>query len=156
MSASVAPGLVASRADLITYHVKDASPVDPNARKGYQERYIHSEIYKRYDQTMSVVHSHSEEVLPFGIVDGVKLRPVFHIAGFLGESLTLVFLRSLYHQPALTFVKATPVQYTRLGISMTSRQHRICWSTLSLWVVHSLQSSPLVSQPHLYRITTPS
>lgn len=102
MSASVAPGLVASRADLITYHVKDASPVDPNARKGYQERYIHSEIYKRYDQTMSVVHSHSEEVLPFGIVDGVKLRPVFHIAGFLGGSSIPVILRSSCHRPVLT------------------------------------------------------
>lgn len=48
MSGSVAPALVESSDDLIEYHVSDSSPVNPNAKKGYIERHIHGEIFKRY------------------------------------------------------------------------------------------------------------
>lgn len=92
MSGSMAPALVSSPADLVTYRVEDALPVEPNVPKGYQERFIHSEILKRYPDVNSVVHSHSTEVLPFAVGNvGVQMAPVFHIAGFLGSTGTPVW-----------------------------------------------------------------
>lgn len=88
MSASLAPALVSSPADLVQYHVEDSTPfTDKNAR-GVIERYIHSEIYKRYPDVHCVIHSHAEAVLPYTIT-GVPLRPVYHMAGFLGQLCTI-------------------------------------------------------------------
>ncbi|KAF4635864.1 hypothetical protein G7Y89_g2228 [Cudoniella acicularis] len=95
MSGDRAPALVASSADLIEYRVVDSSPVDPNARKGYQERFIHSEIYKQFSDVNSVIHSHSEAVLPF-TMSGVAMQPAFHIAGFLGTEVPLYDITDLY------------------------------------------------------------
>ncbi|KAH7342566.1 class II aldolase and Adducin N-terminal domain-containing protein [Rhexocercosporidium sp. MPI-PUGE-AT-0058] len=83
MSGDKAPALVSSQSDLIPYYVSDASPIDPSSKKGYQERFIHSEIYKRFPHINSVVHSHSDAVLPY-TMSGVPMKPTFHIAGFLG------------------------------------------------------------------------
>jgi ribulose-5-phosphate 4-epimerase/fuculose-1-phosphate aldolase len=85
MSGDKAPALVSSAADLIPYWVIDALPVDPSAKKGYQERFIHSEIYKKFPEINSVVHSHSQTVLPY-TMNGVAMQPAFHIAGFLGTA----------------------------------------------------------------------
>lgn len=60
MSKSLAPALVSGREDLEEYHVSDASPVNKDAPKGYAERFIHSEIYKKYksdNQSLSCVPS---------------------------------------------------------------------------------------------------
>ena len=86
LSHSVAPALVSSPSDIVEYRVSDASPVQEGVSEGYRERFIHSEIYKKYAGVNSVVHSHSEAVLPYGI-SGVEMKPCFHMAGFLGESL---------------------------------------------------------------------
>jgi ribulose-5-phosphate 4-epimerase/fuculose-1-phosphate aldolase len=83
MSGSVAPALVESPDDLIEYNVSDSSPVHSNAKKGYLERHIHGEIFKRYPDVNCVIHSHSEAVLAF-TVGRVPLVPVYHMAGFLG------------------------------------------------------------------------
>jgi hypothetical protein len=83
MSGDRAPALVSFHSDLIEYHVSDGSPVDPKSKKGYQERFIHSEIYKRFPHINSVIHSHSDSVLPY-TMNGVPMKPTFHIAGFLG------------------------------------------------------------------------
>src|SRR4051794_35829834 len=83
MSRNEAPALIASTSDIVEYHVSDASPVDPNAPKGFIERYIHSEILKRFSSINSVVHSHSPAIIPFSI-SGVPLKPSIHLAGFLG------------------------------------------------------------------------
>ncbi|RDW88794.1 hypothetical protein BP6252_00826 [Coleophoma cylindrospora] len=96
MSASVAPALVSCFEDLIEYHVADASPVEPDARKGFQERFIHSEVYKRFPEINSVVHSHSEAVLPY-TMNGVPLHPAFHVAGFLGTHTPVWDISALYH-----------------------------------------------------------
>ncbi|KAF2465621.1 arad-like aldolase/epimerase [Lindgomyces ingoldianus] len=79
-----APALVSSFAHFIEYRVSDSSPLDQDAPRGYSERYIHSEIFKRFPRVMCVVHSHSEAVIPF-MTAGVQIRPVFHMAGFLGK-----------------------------------------------------------------------
>ncbi|KAH9829769.1 class II aldolase like protein [Teratosphaeria destructans] len=83
ISKSLAPALVSRREDLEEYKVEDASPVNPNAPQGYLERFIHSEIYKKYKDVHAVVHAHSEVVLPFTITSQ-PLRPVFHMAATLG------------------------------------------------------------------------
>lgn len=84
MSRSIAPGTIASPDDLIEYHVADAEPVDSTTtKKGYAERHIHSEVYKRHAAVHAVVHSHAESVVPYTIA-GVPLRPCYHMAGFLG------------------------------------------------------------------------
>lgn len=83
MCGYIAPALVSSMEDLIEYRVDDSSPVSPNAKKGYSERFIHGEMYKMYPEVNCVVHSHAEAVLPY-VTSGVPLMPVFHMAGFLG------------------------------------------------------------------------
>ncbi|KAF2036441.1 arad-like aldolase/epimerase [Setomelanomma holmii] len=80
-----APALVKSRGDFIAYHISDSLPVDPDAPQGYSERFIHGEILKAFPEAMCVVHSHAEEVIPFTLGD-VDVRPVFHMAGFMGAS----------------------------------------------------------------------
>ncbi|CAD0083059.1 unnamed protein product [Aureobasidium vineae] len=65
MSRNLAPALVANASDLVEYYVDDAAPVDPNAPNGFIERYIHSELYKRFPSINSVVHSHSPQVVPY-------------------------------------------------------------------------------------------
>ena len=96
MSRNLAPALVANSSDLVEYYVDDAAPIDPNAPSGFIERYIHSELYKRFPSINSVVHSHSPQVVPYTF-SGVPLRPSIHMAGFLGmytsspESAMLIF-----------------------------------------------------------------
>ncbi|KAF2628602.1 arad-like aldolase/epimerase [Macroventuria anomochaeta] len=80
-----APALVRSQQDFISYRVRDSTPVDPNAPQGYSERFIHGEILRRFPDINCVVHSHSETVIPFTLAN-IPVRPVFHMAGFLGAS----------------------------------------------------------------------
>ncbi|GME49509.1 putative class II aldolase protein [Neofusicoccum parvum] len=88
MSQNLAPALINSRADIVEYYISDASPVDRNARPGYSERCIHSEILKRYPGVNSVVHSHCADVLPY-CVSSVPLKPTIHMAGFLSSPVPL-------------------------------------------------------------------
>lgn len=90
MCAYMPPALVSGPEDLIHYHISDSSPVDPNAPKGYSERFIHGEIFKCYPSVNCVIHSHAEEVLPY-VVTGVSLKAVYHMSGFLGRDGCPVF-----------------------------------------------------------------
>lgn len=83
MARAIAPALVSSPEDIVEYLIEDASPIDPNAPRGFIERYIHSEILKKFPGINSVVHSHSSNVVPFSVT-GVPLRAIVHMAGFLG------------------------------------------------------------------------
>lgn len=67
MPRNMAPANVAVPSDLVEYNVADASPVDVNSPPGYIERFIHSEIYKRFPGINSVIHSHASAVLPYTI-----------------------------------------------------------------------------------------
>ena len=80
LARSMAPGLVTA-ADLVE-HDRDGEAVEPNPPVLYTERYIHSEIYKADPAVISVVHSHSPAVIPFGVTSA-KLRPIFHLPSFL-------------------------------------------------------------------------
>ena len=80
MSRSLAPALV-SADDIMEFDL-DGNAVDARGRSLFLERFIHSEIYKARPDVMSVVHTHSPGVIPFG-VSQVPLRPMFHNAAFL-------------------------------------------------------------------------
>ena len=80
LSRSLAPALVT--ADDIMEFDLDGNAVDPRGRSLFLERFIHSEIYKARPDVMSVVHTHSAGVIPFG-VSQVPLRPMYHSAAFL-------------------------------------------------------------------------
>ncbi len=67
MSANMAPALVGNASDLVQYRVNDSLAVDPAAPRGYVERYIHGEMFKRYPDINCVIHSHSADVLPYAI-----------------------------------------------------------------------------------------
>ena len=77
------PAVVSGPEDIGEYLVSDSSPVG-DTKGGYAERYIHSEIFKRYPDINSVVHSHAEDVLPYTVLNSVQLQPTYHMAGFLG------------------------------------------------------------------------
>ncbi|KAL2402592.1 Decarboxylase tropJ [Exophiala dermatitidis] len=97
MPRNLAPALLSSEADLVEYFVADAEPVDPSAPNGYVERYIHSEIYKRYPGVNSVIHSHASEVIPYTI-SGVPLKPCYHMAGFLGSNVPIFDISHSYQE----------------------------------------------------------
>lgn len=82
LSCSRAPALVRPE-DIVCYRA-DGSSLDPQAPRPYLERFIHAEIYRARPDVQAVVHSHSVSVIPFACVEQ-PLRPIFHMAGFLGE-----------------------------------------------------------------------
>lgn len=82
LAANRAPALV-RREDIVCYDF-DGHAQTPDAPRPYLERFIHAEIFRARPDVMSVVHSHSPNVIPFGVTTQ-RLRPVFHMAGFLGS-----------------------------------------------------------------------
>jgi HCOMODA/2-hydroxy-3-carboxy-muconic semialdehyde decarboxylase len=68
----------------------DGNAIDARGRLSYQERFIHSEVYKANPGVNAVVHSHSPAVIPFGVTN-VPLRAVQHTAAFLGSDGVPVF-----------------------------------------------------------------
>lgn len=82
LSCNRAPGLV-RRADIVCYDL-DGNAVSETTERPYLERFIHGEIYRARPDVVAVVHSHSPSVIPFGAVRQ-PLRPIFHMAGFLGS-----------------------------------------------------------------------
>jgi len=83
LARNMAPARVQA-ADILQYDVGTGEALKANPPRLYLERYIHSEIYKARPDVMAVVHNHSPAVLPFCIARGARLRPVCHMAGFLG------------------------------------------------------------------------
>ena len=84
MARSVAPALVEPD-DIIEYDL-DSNPYNDRGRSSFLERFIHGEIYKARPDIMSVVHSHSPSVIPFGLVD-VEMGAMFHNAAFLAAGV---------------------------------------------------------------------
>jgi len=93
LSCNRAPGLV-RHSDVLCYDL-DGNTVSPTTERSYLERFIHGEIYRARPDVMSVVHSHSPSVIPFGAT-GNRLRPIFHMAGFLGSGSTIFDIRDAF------------------------------------------------------------
>ena len=92
LSRSMAPALVTT-ADIMEFDL-DSNAVDARGRSPYLERFIHGEIYKMRPDVMAIVHSHSPAVLPFADTS-VKLKPMNHIAGFLGSGPPVFEIRTV-------------------------------------------------------------
>ena len=90
LARSMAPALV-TLDDLLEFDL-DSNPIDPNGPRPYLERFIHGEIYRSRPDVMAIVHHHSPSVIPFGAT-GVKLRPIYHMSGFLGAGVPVYDIR---------------------------------------------------------------
>jgi HCOMODA/2-hydroxy-3-carboxy-muconic semialdehyde decarboxylase len=92
LARNMAPGLV-RREDIVTFNL-DGVALDAAGRRVYLERFIHGEIYRARPDVQAVVHSHSPNVIPFGVT-GTPLQPVFHMSGFLAEGSALFEIRDV-------------------------------------------------------------
>ncbi len=93
MARSIAPALV-TPADIIEYDL-DSNPCNANGRGSFLERFIHGEIFKARPDIMSVVHSHSPSVIPFGLVN-VPMQAMFHNAAFLAAGVPVFDIREKF------------------------------------------------------------
>jgi ribulose-5-phosphate 4-epimerase/fuculose-1-phosphate aldolase len=84
LARSIAPELVTAD-DIMEYDL-DSDPVDPRGRESVRERFIHGEIYKARPDVNAVVHNHSPSVVPFSVT-AIPMRPLFHMAAFVGEGV---------------------------------------------------------------------
>ncbi len=92
MSRSMAPALVTAD-DILEYDL-DSTPIDQRGRPVYLERFIHGEIYKLRPDVRAIVHSHSPAVIPYADTK-MQLRPMNHIAGFLGGGVPVFEIRDV-------------------------------------------------------------
>jgi HCOMODA/2-hydroxy-3-carboxy-muconic semialdehyde decarboxylase len=90
MSRALAPELVT--AEDILEHDLDSVAADARGRSLYLERFIHGEIYRARPDVQAVVHHHSPSVIPFG-VSSQPLRPIYHMAAFLGADTPVFEIR---------------------------------------------------------------
>ncbi|HTD36766.1 MAG TPA: class II aldolase/adducin family protein [Candidatus Limnocylindrales bacterium] len=90
LARNMAPALVEVE-DVMTFALDGTALGDP--RIPYVERFIHGSVYRARPDVHAVVHSHSPAVIPFGVVKGAELRPVFHMASFLGDGVPVFEIR---------------------------------------------------------------
>ena len=93
LSRSTAPELVTA-ADILEYDL-DANPINLDDRRQYLERFIHSAIYTARPDVQAIVHNHSPGLVPFG-VSTVPLRPIYHMAAFIGEGIPVFDIREVF------------------------------------------------------------
>ena len=84
MSRALAPALV-TPGDIVEYDL-ESDACDPDAPKGFLERFIHGQIYKARPDIGAVVHSHSPSVIPFGLTKA-PMQACFHNAAFLAQGV---------------------------------------------------------------------
>ena len=82
LSRALAPELI-THADIVEYAL-DGTPSDPNAKKGYLERFIHGALYEARPDVQAVIHSHSRSVIPFGVT-AEPIRPIVHSCATIGH-----------------------------------------------------------------------
>ncbi|KAK3305028.1 class II aldolase and Adducin N-terminal domain-containing protein [Chaetomium strumarium] len=90
-----APVLVSGLDDIGLYYVSDADSVLENTRAPPVERFIHSEIYKRFPDVNVVLHGHPEELIPYSNSD-LSLRVAVYMAGFLGHRVSKFDITKYY------------------------------------------------------------
>jgi ribulose-5-phosphate 4-epimerase/fuculose-1-phosphate aldolase len=85
ISRSLAPALV-KKEDIVELGL-DGQPVRDEGCALYLERFVHAAIYEARPEIMAVVHAHSEDLLPFGIVSGTPLRAAIQVGGLMGAQV---------------------------------------------------------------------
>lgn len=91
LARNMAPSGVTAE-DIVEFTL-DGEAVNANGRKVYLERFIHGEIFKARPDVMAVVHSHSHSIVPLSVVKGMRLKAVFHMAGFVGQGAPVFEIR---------------------------------------------------------------
>jgi ribulose-5-phosphate 4-epimerase/fuculose-1-phosphate aldolase len=104
MSRSMAPEIVT--ADDILELDLDSKPVDARGRSMHSERFIHGEIYKVRPDVKAVIHFHAPSAVLMG-VSGEPLRPIYHMAGFIGEGVPLFDIRKVAGETNMLVSNAT-------------------------------------------------
>ena len=84
LSWSRSPELVEGN-DIIEYTL-DGKAVKDDGRPPYLERFIHGAIYEARPEVQAVIHSHAEDLLPYGITTA-KLTPVIHSGSIIGTEV---------------------------------------------------------------------
>ena len=103
LARSMAPGLV-TLDDIMEFDL-DGAPVDARGRTPYLERFIHSEIYRARPDVGSVAHSHAASVIPFAVTK-VPLRPIYHMASFLGAGAPVFEIRGVAGQDSDMLIRS--------------------------------------------------
>lgn len=93
MARRLPPGLIA-KADIREFGL-DGELVDRDSTPVFLERFIHSEIFAKRADVHAIVHSHSPNIIAFGVVPTVTLRPVCHTCGFLQGGVPLFEIRDV-------------------------------------------------------------
>jgi ribulose-5-phosphate 4-epimerase/fuculose-1-phosphate aldolase len=101
LSRSRAPELV-ERGDIVEFDL-EGKAVSGDTRAPYLERFIHGAIYEARPDVQAVVHAHAEAVLPFTI-SATPLRPVVHMASFIGARLPVWDIRDNFGDTNLLVV----------------------------------------------------
>jgi ribulose-5-phosphate 4-epimerase/fuculose-1-phosphate aldolase len=117
LARSMAPALV--MADDIMEFDLESSPSDQRGRATYLERFIHGEIYKVRPDVRAIVHSHSPSVLPYANTK-VPLRPMNHIASFLGGGVPVFEIRDVAG-PASNMLVSSPALGRALAATLGPR-----------------------------------
>jgi HCOMODA/2-hydroxy-3-carboxy-muconic semialdehyde decarboxylase len=84
LSRSRAPDCI-EKDDIMEFAL-DGTAVDARGRAPYLERFIHGALYEGRPDVMSVVHNHSESVIPFGVT-GRPIKPIFHMGASIGHQV---------------------------------------------------------------------
>lgn len=84
LSVSRAPEQV-EEDDIVEFEL-DGSPVDPDGRPLYLERFIHAGLYEVRPDAAAALHAHTESVLPFTI-GSTPLRAVIEAAAAIGSEV---------------------------------------------------------------------
>jgi ribulose-5-phosphate 4-epimerase/fuculose-1-phosphate aldolase len=66
----------------------EGDPIDARGRAPYFERFIHGAIYESRLDAISVIHSRSHAVIPFG-VRGEKIRPIMQNCAVIGREVPI-------------------------------------------------------------------
>ena len=93
LSRSLAPELVTAN-DILEFDL-DGNAINANGRAPYQERFIHAEIYRARPDVGAIVHAHASSLIPFG-VSKTPLRPVYHMASFIGNGVPVFDIRKQF------------------------------------------------------------
>ena len=71
----------------------------------YLERFIHGEIYRVRPEVRAVVHNHAPSLIPFGVA-AIPLRPVYHMAAFVGQGIPIFEIRDTAGEATDLFIRS--------------------------------------------------
>ncbi|KAJ7470813.1 arad-like aldolase/epimerase [Mycena latifolia] len=99
MTFAIAPAQATSQS-IVTYEVENATAVGLTFNSsvigaavptGFSERFIHSEIFKKFPDVLAVLHSHTQEILPFANQASVPLVAQMHTSPSIGSDGAPIF-----------------------------------------------------------------